>query len=179
MRIGLSFLCVLCLLCGGSAAVFGQFQMPDPKQMSGIPRPVTDLPDRAISVRLIRGALSNNITDFPVELHIGSKVQTVKTDDGGRAQFNDVPPGATVRALAVVDGERLESQEFQAPERGGVRLMLVATDKAGKTGEDASSAGVSGQVAISGQSRIILEPADEALTVYYLLEIVNNARAPV
>src|SRR5207302_3367748 len=105
-------LCVLGVLCVGSAVVRAQFQMPDPKQMSGIPRPVTDLPDHAISVRLIRGSLSNNITSFPVELHIGPKVQTVKTDEAGRAQFNDVPPGATIKAVAVVDGERLESQEF-------------------------------------------------------------------
>ena len=34
-----------------------QFQMPDPKQMSGIPRPVTDLPAGHVSVRLIRGQL--------------------------------------------------------------------------------------------------------------------------
>ena len=38
-----------------SAAALAQLQMPDPKMMSGIPRPVTDLPDSSISVRLIRG----------------------------------------------------------------------------------------------------------------------------
>src|SRR2546428_11038719 len=97
--------------------------MPDARQMSGIPRPVTDLPDRAISVRLIRGDLSKNITNFPVDLHIGSNVQTVKTDEAGRAQFNDVPPGATVKAVAVVDGERLGAQEVLAPHRGGLRLL--------------------------------------------------------
>ena len=63
--------------------------MPDPKQMSGIPRPVDDLPNGAVSVRLIRGELSNNIADHPVELHVGSKVPTVKTDESGRAQFDD------------------------------------------------------------------------------------------
>src|SRR5579862_359583 len=59
------FLCVLVFvgIVGGGAKLAAQFQMPDPKQMSGIPRPVTDLPDHAISVRLIRGALSNNITN--------------------------------------------------------------------------------------------------------------------
>ena len=152
--------------------------MPDPKQMSGIPRPVTDLPERAISVRLIRGDLSKNITNFPVALHIGSKVRTVKTDDAGRAQFNDVPAGALVKAVAVVDGETLESQEFPAPERGGIRLMLVATDKT-KPAASAQTTPVSGQVAIGGQSRIVLEPGDEAVRVYYLLDIVNSARAPV
>ena len=151
--------------------------MPDPKQMSGIPRPVTDLPDRAISVRLIRGDLTKNITNLPVDLHIGSNVQTVKTDEAGRAQFNDVPPGATVKAVAVVDGERLESQEFLAPDRGGIRLMLVAIDTTTKI-EPAQTAPVPGQVAISGQSRIIIEPGDEAVQVFYLLDIVNKAQAP-
>ena len=132
-RRGVSPLCPLCPLCPRPVVRArwsrAQFQMPDPKQMSGIPRPVDDLPNGAVSVRLIRGELSNNIADHPVELHVGSKVITVKTDEGGRAQFDDLTPGATVKAVAVVDGERLESQEFPAPAQGGIRLMLVATDK--------------------------------------------------
>ena len=59
--------------------------MPDPKQMSGIPRPVDDLPAGSVSVRLIRGRLTNNIAGHPVDLLVGGKKQTVKTDDGGRA----------------------------------------------------------------------------------------------
>src|SRR4029077_15993072 len=121
------FLCVLCVLRGG-AFLCAEIAMPDPKEMSGIPRPVTDLPDGSLSVRLIKGDLSNNIANHPVELHIGDKVQTVNTDDAGRAQVDRLPPGATIKAVATVDGERLESQEFPAPAQGGIRLMLVATD---------------------------------------------------
>lgn len=152
--------------------------MPDPKQMSGIPRPATDLPDHAISVRLIRGSLSNNITNFPVELHIGSQVKTVRTDESGRAQFNDAPAGATVKAVAIVDGERLESQEFAVPASGAIRLLLVATDKS-KAAAPASAAPVSGRVTLGNQSRIVMEPGDEAVQVFYLLDIVNAAQAPV
>jgi hypothetical protein len=152
--------------------------MPDVRQMSGIPRPVTDLPDHAISVRLIRGSLSNNITNFPVELHVGSKVLTAKTDETGRAQFNDVQVGGSVRAVAVVDGERLESQEFPAPERGGIRLLLVATDTS-KTAGTPSTKAVSGSVAIGGRSHIVIEPGDEHVQVYYLLDVLNNASAAV
>ena len=105
--------------------------MPDPKQMAGIPRPVDDLPAGSVSVRLIRGQLSNNIADHPVELHFGNgRVLTVKTDDAGRAQFDKLPAGSPVKASADVDGEHLESQEFPAPAQGGIRLMLVATDRA-------------------------------------------------
>ena len=152
--------------------------MPDPKQMSGIPRPVDDLPKGAISVRLIRGELSNNIAGHPVELRVGSDVRTVKTDEAGRAQFNDVPPGATVKASADVDGEHLESQEFPAPAEGGIRLMLVATDKA-KAAAAAAAPAVTGHVVIGDQSRIVIQPREEALEVYYLLDIANNAKSPV
>src|SRR6185436_10386706 len=107
------FLCVLCVLRGGDVS-FAQFQMPDPKQMSGIPRPVDDLPSGSISVRLIRGQLSNNITNHPVKLQVGDKTLTVNTDDAGRAQFDKIAPGSTVKATADVDGEQLESQEFAA-----------------------------------------------------------------
>jgi len=155
--------------------------MPDPKQMSGIPRPVTDLPNGTISVRLIKGELSNNITNHPVELHVGDKVQTVKTDDSGRAEFRDLPAGATVRAVAVVDGERLESQEFPVQGQGGIRLMLVATDKEKEKQKqaEANAPAVPGEVALSSETRLVIEPRDEILDVFYLLDIVNNGRAPV
>jgi len=151
--------------------------MPDPKQMSGIPRPVDDLPNGSISVRLIRGQLSNNITNHPVQLRVGDKTLTVKTDDGGRAQFDKIEAGATVRALADVDGEHLESQDFAAPPRGGIRLMLVATDPNKKASPQAAP--VEGEVKITNESRIVMEPGDEAVTVYYLLEISNPSSAPV
>jgi hypothetical protein len=181
-RIGLVVLCVLGVLCVDSALVRGQqggFAMPDPKQMSGIPRPVDDLPKGAISVRLIRGSLSNNIPNHQVELHIGSKVLTQKTDENGRAQFSDLPAGTTVKATADVDGEKLESQEFPAPAAGGIRLMLVATDTSKGPATTPDAPAISGQVVIADQSRIVVEPDDEGVQVFYLLDIANNARAPV
>ena len=153
--------------------------MPDAKQMSGIPRPVTDLPNGSVSVRLIRGDLSNNLTNHPVELHQGSKVTTVKTDENGRAQFDGLTAGAGVKAVAVVGGERLESQEFPVPAQGGVRLMLVATDSSKAPATTPNAAPISGQVVLGNQSRIVIEPGDESVQVFYLLDIENSARAPV
>lgn len=153
--------------------------MPDMKQMSGIPRPVTDLPDHAISVRVIRGDLSNNIANQTVELRVGGKTRTVKTDDAGRAQFNDVTPGETVKASTTVDGEVLDSQEFQAPQNGGVRLMLVATDKTKGPATEPNAPAVSGIVVFGSQSRIVMQPTEEAVDVYYLLDIENSSRTPV
>lgn len=165
-------------IMGGAPA---GMQIPDMKQMSGIPRPVGDLPNGAITVRVVRGSLSNNIANQEVELSVGGTIHREKTDDTGHVEFKGLPVGAAVKALAVVDGERLESQEFTVPTQGGVRLMLVATDKDAekKKAEEASAPAMTGQVVLGGQSRIVMEPGDEAVQVYYLLDIVNTARVPV
>jgi hypothetical protein len=168
------FLFALGVVPGGVLTVSAQFQMPDPKQMSGIPRPVDDLPDATVSVRLIRGQLSNNITGHDVQLLAGGKTLTVKTNDDGRAEFKGVAPGTTVKAATDVDGEHLESQEFPFPAKGGIRLMLVATDKAA-----AAKPAVTGEVRIGGQSRIVMQPTDETLQVFYLLMISNGQSVPV
>jgi hypothetical protein len=171
-------LSVLGILYGG-AFVAAQFQMPDVKQMSGIPRPVTDLPAGSVSVRVIRGDLSKNIANQLVQLTVGSKTLNGKTDENGRAQFDKLPAGETVKASADVDGEHLESQEFPAPGQGGVRLMLVATDKTKGPATEPSAPPITGQVVLSNQSRLVLEPGDEVVNLYYLLDISNTARVPV
>jgi hypothetical protein len=167
-------LLMVALALSFAPALRAQFQMPDPKQMSGIPRPVDDLPAGSITVRVIRGSLANNITGQPVQVLVNGKTTTAKTDDGGRAEFTGLAAGATVKASTDVDGEHLESQEFQVPPTGGVRLMLVATDKAA-----ASKPAVTGAVAIGSQSRFVIEPAEESLQVYYLLMVENRQSAPV
>jgi len=60
-----------------------------------------------------------------------------------------------------------------------VRVMLVATDASKAPATTPEAAPVAGQVAISTQSRIVVEPADETVNVFYLLDIANTARAPV
>ena len=150
----------------------------DPRQMAGIPRPVNDLPDTSISVRLIRGSLTNNITGHPVELHFANgRVTKVNTDDAGRAQFDKLPAGQSVKASADVDGEHLESQDFLVPSQGGIRLMLVATDKNAKAAPSAPA--VTGAITLGENSRIVLEPGDDDVAVYYMLELVNNSTSPV
>jgi hypothetical protein len=161
-----------------AAPASAQLQMPDPKQMSGIPRPVTDLPAGHVSVRLIRGQLSNNIQGHPVEIVGGAKPMVVKTDENGRAEFSGIAPGTTVKAVANVDGERLESQEFPWPASDGIRLMLVATPKGGDVPPPVFQP-QPGNVVFGDQTRVIIDQADAVLQVYYLLDIRNSARAPV
>jgi hypothetical protein len=179
---------VLAVLCATvvlwsllAPAPLAQVPKPDPREMSGIPRPVSDLPDRVISVRLIRGDLSNNIVNHPVELLVDGRAERVSTDESGRAQFGPIAAGATVKAVAVVDGERLESQEFSSPSAGGIRLMLVATDREreARAAREAAAPPVTGNVVLGGETRIVIEADDEAVRVFYLLDIVNTARAPV
>ena len=153
--------------------------------MAGIPRPVDDLPNGSVSVRVIRGGFTNNVPNQTVELHVGSDVLKTKTDPEGRAQFDKLPAGQTVKAVADVDGEHLESQQFPAPGQGGIRLVLLAgagADALGRGTAPPSSAGppaVAGDVVIAGQTRFILQPAEVSLEVYYLLDILNNSRVPV
>jgi hypothetical protein len=150
---------------------------PDPRQMSGIPRPDGQQAPRSVSVRVIRGAMTNNVANQPVELFVSGKAQTVNTGPDGRAQFENLTPGATLKAATVVDGERLESQEFPAPGAGepGIRLLLVASGGAAASNVPA----IAGELTIGGRSRIVIEPDEESIRVYYLLEILNNQSAPV
>jgi hypothetical protein len=152
---------------------------PDPRQMAGIPRPVDDLPNGSVSVRVIRGSFANNIPNQPVQLQVGSEILTVNTDAEGRAQFDNLTPGATARASAIVDGERIESEPFPAPAQGGIRLVLLASGGTDAAAGSAAAPAVAGSVSIGGQSRIIIQPGDDAVTVYYLLEIVNSTASPV
>lgn len=163
---------------GSTVRVAAQVEMPALTEMSGIPLPTSDLDDGVISVRLIRGQLSDNVTDHPVELHGAGDVRTARTDEAGRAQFVGVPAGSSVHAIAEVDGQRLESQVFPAPVRGGVRIMLVAVDAAEASGAEPLPARP-GSVAFGGESRFVLELGEDNLEVYYLLDIANGGAGPI
>ena len=93
--------------------------------MSGVPLPVNDVAPGTVTVRVIRGSLANVVPGQDVELQVGGASRTAKTNDAGRAEFNGLTPGTRVKATTVVDGERLESQQFDVPATGGIRLMLV------------------------------------------------------
>ena len=159
-------------------------QMPDPKAMSGLPLQVPDLAVGTVTARVFRGALSNPLPGQTVELTGAGAAKNATTDGAGRATFTGLPPGSRVRAAVIVDGQRIQSQEFDVPAAGGVRLMLVATDAAieKKAAEDralAQGAAVSGTVVLGEQSRFVLEIADDTLNVFNLMQIVNTAKTPV
>jgi hypothetical protein len=166
-----------------SVAINAQ-QMPDPKEIAGIPLPVGDVANGTVVVRVIRGSLANNISNQPVELLVKGQGRTVNTDASGRAQFTGLTVGSRVKAVATVGSERLESQEFPVPSNGGVRVLLVATDpNAVKRVEEdkqlAAGPAQAGTVVLGDQSRFVFEFGDGSISVFNILQILNTARTPV
>lgn len=160
-----------------------QVQMPNPKEISGVPLPTADEPVGTVSVRVIRGDFSHNLSNQPVEFTIDGKSRTVKTDENGRAAVSGLKPGAQVRAVTVVDGERLESQAITMG-GSGIRVVLAATDPeaAKRAAEDAKLAAgpaVKGMVVFGPQSRVVAEMHEDELDIFYVLDILNTARTPV
>ena len=161
----------------GLAAVSALAQ-PDPRQMSGIPRPDPNLSDGAITVRVIRGSFADNVAGHVVELRAGDRVSTADTDAEGRATFLSLNPGEQVTVATELDGAALESLPFAAPGRGGVAVLLVGA--AGNVGDaDPRAAARPGRVTLSRESRILLELGEEQIEVYYLLDVFNQAAWPV
>lgn len=181
LLVGLGFVLVL--------AAPALAQMPDVSQMSGMPLPTGDLPAGSVSVRVVRGDMSNNVVGQPVELHGAGATRTVSTDDAGRATFSGLTPGASVHAVATVDGQRLESQEFAVPASGGMRLILVAPKPVdagapvapAAPGTPAAPAAPAqpGTVTLGSQSRFLVEVTEEMVEFYALLELSNGQAAPV
>jgi hypothetical protein len=158
--------------------------MPDPKAMSGMPLPVPDLPVGSVTARVIRGSLVNPLAGETVELAGPGVSKTAKTDESGRATFSGLAPGTRLTVAVVVNGERVESQPFDVPNAGGIRVMLVASDaeidrKAAEDRKLAEGPAVTGAVVLGEQTRIVIESSDDALNVFYILQFVNTAKKPV
>lgn len=162
-----------------------QVDMPDPSAIAGTPLPAPELPEGTVTVRVVRERMGNNIADQDVTLRVGGAQRTMKTDAQGRAQFDKLPTGALVQATTVVDGETLTSREFAVPGQGGTRIALISGIAAAKAAESAAAAAAAreparpGVVEIGPESRVIIEYQDDNLTVFYLLDIMNNARTPI
>jgi hypothetical protein len=167
-----------------SAAALAQ-QMPDPSQMAGQPLPAPDVAAGTVSVRVVRERMGNNVVDHPVTLRAGDRSIEAKTDAQGRAAFPSIAAGTRVSAETTVDGETLRSQEFAMPPNVGIRVALIAGLKAAAEREQKERAEAARQparqgiVVFGGESRVILEFQDDNLQVFYLLDIVNQARTPI
>lgn len=176
---------VFVLLAAAMPGVRAQVAMPDASQLSGVPLPAPELAPGTISIRLVRERMGNNVTGHDVSVTANGRTQTAATDAQGRAEFGGFAPGTTVVASATVDGEMLVSEELLVPERGGIRVALVAGVAEAAARERAAAEAAAkeparqGVVVLGGQSRVIIEFQNDVLTVFYLLDITNNARTPI
>jgi hypothetical protein len=159
--------------------------MPDPSLIHGRAIPASELGDGVVTVRVVREAIGNDLPGQQVTIVIGGTKRTATTDDQGRAEFNNLPRGDEARAEVTVDGEALTSQPFRVPSTGGLRVILVAgiakAAERKKQEEAAAAAGpaVKGVVVFGGNTRVLMQFRDDALEVYYVLEILNTARSRV
>lgn len=185
LRFLISAAAVVTLVGAIAGPAAAQVAMPDASQMSGLPLPAGELAVGTISVRVFRERVGNNVTGQSVSVTANGQTRTGTTDAQGRAEFAGFAPGDVVVATTTVDGEILASQEITVPSRGGIRVALVAGAGAAAAREQAAAEAAAkepprqGIVVIGGDSRIIFEFQSDVLTVFYILEIVNNARTPI
>jgi len=169
----------------GFGVCFAQINMPDASLIHGRAIPAPELPNGTVTVRVVRGAIGNNIAGEDVRVTAGEAVRTATTDDQGRAEFAGLPMGFDARAESTVDGEVLVSEPFAVPTSGGLRVILVAgiAEAAARAAEETAAAAaappVDGVVVLGPNSRVFIEFRDDTLQFFYLLDILNNARARV
>jgi hypothetical protein len=152
-----------------------QAQMPDLRQMAGVPLPSADLPSGTVSVRVVRGALTNAVAGQRVEIVGGQAPLVAATDGSGRATFAEVPSGTSLQAVTTVDGERLTSQAFSLPAQGGVRLILAA----GLASTSPEAATARGSVTLGPESRLVVELGENVVDVFVVMDLLNAQGVPV
>jgi hypothetical protein len=162
-----------------------QLNMPDPSLIHGRAIPAPELATGTVTVRVVRENIGNNISGQRVELTVGGQARNATTDAEGRAEFTGLTAGAAARAKATVDGEEMTSQPFEVPASGGLRVILVAGLKAvadrraKEEAENLAASPVKGSVVLGQNSRVVMQFENDGLQVFYILEILNNARARV
>lgn len=171
--------------CVGLAAPTTAQQMPDPSMIHGKALPGPELADGTVTVRVVRESIGNDLPGQQVRAVVGPVTRTATTDAQGRAEFTDLPKGQEGRAEVTVDGEALVSDPFTVPATGGLRVILVAgmaqaaERKAKEAAAAAEAPAIKGAVVFGGNSRVLMQFQDDGLQVFYVLEVVNNARSRV
>ena len=120
------------LLAGASAAQGPG--MPDPRQMSGLPRVDPQTEPGTLVIRVLRGGFADPGVGLTVTLELRSadggqtQTRTAVSVEQGRATFAELTPFAGGTAVASVDfgdGEVVRSQEVKVDPSVGVRMLLV------------------------------------------------------
>lgn len=132
-----ALLLTLALLLPATAAAQPDAEMPDPRSMSGMPRPEPNDPPGQITVRAIQGSIvMNAAVGTPIHLvGVGAdgraRVITKPVDDQGRAVFTGLRTDGseTYYAIAVFSRQgghdRLISAAMSLPPKVGLRVLLA------------------------------------------------------
>ncbi len=177
-------ICVVLLAFGASGL---QAQMPNFREMSGRPLPSPDVPPGSLTVRVARGSFDKVVTGHLVDVNVDGESRTVTTDGDGRALVSGLRTGNTVRVSTMVDGQRLDSQPIPIGLTGMMVALIAVDPEADAAAADAAAAiptapavpAVKGTVSLGQESRVIIELAENALRIFYVLEIINTLEAPV
>ncbi|MFA5910396.1 MAG: hypothetical protein WC815_16560 [Vicinamibacterales bacterium] len=135
---------VIGIALGTGASAAGQAVAPpagEPAMVRAAGMALNDgaLPPGTLTVRVVQGAFTGDLTGTMVDLDVtGQAPLHAPAKAQGRAEFAHLPIGAEVRASAIVNGERLQSDAFRMPAESGVRILLIAG--AGTAGASAAPA---------------------------------------
>lgn len=129
----LPLLVLFVLVALGSGPAAAGPGMPDPRQMSGIPRADSQIPAGEITVRVLRGSFDQPALDAVVELELRSAdgrqadLRRAEAGNQGRAYFRELGDFAGGQAVArvVLDGETIRSQQIDVRADTGTAVMLV------------------------------------------------------
>jgi hypothetical protein len=96
---------------------------------AGMPLNDGSLPPGMLTVRVVRGAFTEDLAGRAVTVDVGGgRHETARTGLDGRAQFAHLPVGTPVRVSTIVDDQQLVSDTFTLPAESGVRVLLVVED---------------------------------------------------
>lgn len=122
-----------CLVLGFAAPALAGPGMPDPRQMSGMPRPDPQIPAGEVTVRVLLGGFDEPALGAMVELELRSadgrtvELRTVEAGNQGRAHFRELKAfeGGQAIARVTLEGELIRSQQIDLLGSAGTAVMLV------------------------------------------------------
>ena len=157
LALTLALACAGVLVPSGAAAAPPQ-GMPDPTQMSGIPRADPNLPPDVVTVRCLDGGFDKPMLGVTVELELrapngSTKTLSLASGEAGRARFENLGDhfGHSVVAKATFAGQTLTSQTFTLDGQSGYALMLVASGGTSAPPPGGDPHGAQGDVPLPGK----------------------------